>query len=183
MERLDEPLLGLQILAVDDEASNLLLLRRMLERAGYTRVATEADPFRAIQRFVELRPALVLLDLLMPGMDGLELMERLAPVAGGRSGIPFLVLTADATEETKRRALSSGAREFLTKPFSRSELLLRVRNLLEVQLLHEQLREHNAILERKLGERTRELDQAQLEILVHLALAAEARDDETQEHA
>jgi putative two-component system response regulator len=58
-----------------------------------------------------------------------------------------------------------------------------VRNLLEVQLLHEQLREHNAILERKLGERTRELDQAQLEILVHLALAAEARDDETQEHA
>jgi putative two-component system response regulator len=183
MERLDEPLLGLQILAVDDEASNLLLLRRMLERAGYTRVATETDPSRAIQLFVELRPALVLLDLLMPGMDGLELMERLAPVAGGRSGIPFLVLTADATEETKRRALSSGARDFLTKPFSQSELLLRVRNLLEVQRLHEQLREHNAILERKLGERTRELDQAQLEILVHLALAAEARDDETQEHA
>jgi putative two-component system response regulator len=183
MERLEESLQDLLILAVDDEASNLLLLRRMLERAGYTGVVTTADPSRASQLFVETRPALVLLDLHMPNMDGFELMERLAPVAGGRTGVPFLVLTADATEETKRRALSSGARDFLTKPFSQSELLLRVRNLLEVQMLHGRLREQNANLERQVAERTHDLEQARLEILVRLALAAEYRDDDTQQHA
>jgi putative two-component system response regulator len=93
------------------------------------------------------------------------------------------MLTADATEESKQRALSSGARDFLTKPFSQPELLLRVRNLLEVQSLHDRLREQNANLEQKIVERTRDLEHARLEILFRLALAAEYRDDHTQEHA
>lgn len=178
-----ESLHDLPILAVDDEPANLLLLRRMLERAGYRRLQTETDPVRAVRVFLEIEPSLVLLDLHMPAMSGFELMHRLGPEAGGRSGVPFLVLTADATEDTKQRALSSGARDFLIKPFSQSELLLRVRNLLEVQLLHARLREHNAGLEQKVAERTSDLEQARREILSRLALAAEYRDDQTQEHA
>jgi putative two-component system response regulator len=173
----------LGILAVDDEEVNLVVLRRLLEEAGYTRVHTVSDPTRVPRLFAEMEPDLVVLDLHMPKMDGFELMERLAPTAGGPGGVPFLVLTADATEEAKRRALSSGARDFLTKPFSATELLLRVRNLLEVQQLHRRLREQNASLERQVAERTRDLEQARLEILARLAVAAEYRDDDTQQHA
>ena len=183
MMRLEDGLSELRILAVDDEDVNLLLLRRVLERAGYTRVCTTADPSRVPGLFVEMEPDLVVLDLHMPRMDGFELMERLAPVAGGRAGVPFLVLTADITEEIKQRALDSGARDFLTKPFGQTELLLRVRNLLEVQRLHRRLREQNASLEQQVADRTRDLEQARLEVLGRLALAAEYRDDATQEHA
>jgi putative two-component system response regulator len=174
---------GQGILVVDDEEVNLLVLRRLLEQAGYRRVRTTSDPFRVLELFAETEPDLVVLDLHMPRMDGFTLMERLVPVTGGATGVPILVLTADATEEIKRRALSHGARDFLTKPYSATELLLRVRNLLEVQQLHRRLREQNADLEREVAERTQELEQARLEILVRLALAAEYRDDATQEHA
>jgi response regulator RpfG family c-di-GMP phosphodiesterase len=181
--RLEEALSVLPILVVDDEEMNLRFLRRALERAGCTRVQTTTDALRVPALFAETRPDLVVLDLHMPGMDGFGLMERLAPIAGGRSGVPFLVVTGDVSEEVKRRALESGARDFLTKPFSETELLLRVRNLLEVQRLHGSLREQNARLELQVAERTRDLEHARLEILGRLALAAEFRDDETQEHA
>jgi putative two-component system response regulator len=179
MHRAEPELRDLPILAVDDEEANLLLLRRMLERAGYTNVVTTRAPTEAPLLFVEKRPALVLLDLHMPEMDGFELMERLGPV----DGVPFLVLTADATDETKRRALAMGARDFLTKPLDGIELVLRVRNLLQVQHLQNRLLEHNARLEDKVAARTSDLERARLEILDRLALAAEYRDDATQEHA
>src|SRR4051795_4861592 len=116
----------LRILAVDDEDSNLLLLRRILERAGYTEVVVTTQPSQAPGLFVQMQPDLVLLDLHMPGMDGFELMERLALLTEAGSGVPVLALTADATHETKRRALEAGARDFLPKPLDRVELLLRV---------------------------------------------------------
>jgi putative two-component system response regulator len=183
VKRHEEGLGGLRILAVDDEDMNLLFLRRTLELAGYEHVTTEKDPSRVPGLFVRTEPDLVVLDLHMPGMDGFELMRHLAPIAGGRTGVPFLVLTGDGSEEVKRRALETGARDFLTKPFSPTELLLRVRNLLEVQQLHRQLREQNTSLEQQVAQRTRELEQARLEVLGRLALAAEYRDDATQEHA
>ena len=173
----------LPILAVDDEESNLLLLRQILERDGYTNVDTTTEPSRVPGMFAKSRPRLVLLDLHMPEMDGFELMERLDTMSGERRSIAFLVLTADATEATKRRALSMGARDFLTKPLDRIELLLRVRNLLHVEDLQDRLFEQNANLEDEVAERTRDLEQARLEILERLALACEYRDDDTQEHA
>lgn len=169
-----------RILVVDDEEWNLLLLRRMLERAGHTQVLSTPDPSRVPRLFVESDPDLVVLDLDLPKMDGFELMERLAPVAGSR-GVPFLALAHDATEKTKRRALESGASDFLTKPVSQADLLLRVHNLLEGQLLDGRMRERN--LERQVSDGTRDLEHARLEMCVHLALAAEYRDDDTQEHA
>jgi putative two-component system response regulator len=178
-----ESLNELRILAVDDEGSNLLLLRRILEGAGYTQVKATTDPTRIPGMFLEAEPDLVLLDLHMPVMDGFELMERLAGVVGDGSDVPFLALTADATEETKRRALSMGARDFLTKPLDKIELLLRVRNLLQVRQLQSRLQQQNERLEDQVVERTRDLELARLEILDRLALAAEYRDDDTQQHA
>jgi putative two-component system response regulator len=133
--------------------------------------------------FADAAPDLVLLDLHMPTIDGFALLEQLQPLQGHGSDVPFLVLTADATDETKRRALAAGASDFLTKPLDRVELLLRVRNLLNVKLLQDRLRTQNANLEYEVAERTRDLEQARVEILERLALAAEYRDDETQEHA
>lgn len=179
----EQELKQLAILAVDDEEANLLLLRRVLERAGHTSVATTTDPTQIPVLFLETHPRLLLLDLHMPRMDGFELMEALGPLTNERRNIPFLVLTADVTEEAKRRALALGARDFLTKPLDHIELVLRVRNLLHVQLLQDQLFEHNASLEDLVAERTLDLEHARLEILERLALAAEYRDDDTQEHA
>jgi putative two-component system response regulator len=179
----EQDLRRLRILAVDDEESNLLLLRRILERDGYTRLTVTTDPSRLPGLFVECQPDLVLLDLHMPGMDGFEVMDRLAPLTADGNDVPFLVLTADATDETMRRALAMGARDFLTKPLDRIELLLRVRNLLHAKNLQDRLREQNSNLEEKVIERTRDLDRARMEMLDRLALAAEYRDDQTQEHA
>jgi putative two-component system response regulator len=179
----EQELRRLPLLAVDDDEPTLLLLQRMLELAGHTNVEITTDPCRVPEMYAKLRPRLVLLDLHMPRMDGFELMERLGPLTGERRSIPFLVVTADPSDEVRRRALSLGARDFLTKPLDRIELLLRVRNVLQVQHLQDQLFEQNANLEHDVAERTRDLEQARLEILDRLALAGEYRDDDTQEHA
>jgi putative two-component system response regulator len=128
-------------------------------------------------------PDIVLVDLHMPGIDGFQLIEQLNAAAGADREIPILMLTADDADETKRRALALGARDIITKPFDQTELLLRVRNLIEVQQLHERTREQNVTLEQDVAERTHDLELAQLEMLDRLALAAEFRDDATQEHA
>ncbi|HTU78658.1 MAG TPA: response regulator [Solirubrobacteraceae bacterium] len=130
---------GLPILAVDDEESNLLLLRVLLHRAGYTNVKGTTDPSEVPELFVKNHPSLVILDLHMPEMDGFELIERLAAMADERRTTPFLVVTADVTEETRRSAISAGASDFLTKPLDRTELLVRVRNLLHIQHLQDRL--------------------------------------------
>ena len=178
-----EDLKDLPIVAVDDEDANVLLLRRVLERAGYTGLTTTTDPTEVLPLVEEHRPRLVLLDLHMPRMDGFELMERLGEFEGQRQGFPTLVLTADITDEAKRRALELGARDFLTKPIDHVELVLRVRNLLQVQQLQDRLVAQNASLEEQVAARTRELEVARLEILDRLALAGEYRDDDTQQHA
>lgn len=179
----EQELKDLPVLAVDDEEPNLLLLRRVLERAGYSDLTTTSDPCEVPALVQERRPRLLLLDLHMPRMDGFELMEQLEEIGDEGGDLPVLVLTADITEEAKRRALTLGARDFLTKPIDHVELVLRVRNLLHAQHLQDRLLAHNADLEEAVAARTRELERARLEVLDRLALAAEYRDDETQQHA
>jgi diguanylate cyclase (GGDEF)-like protein len=146
----DARITAARILIVDDEQSNVRLLERLLLTGGYTDVRGTTDSRAALALFNELQPDLVLVDLHMPHMDGFALMaalsERLAPT----EYLPFLVLTADTTRETKERALSSGAKDFLTKPLERMEVLLRTRNLLETRFLHVALKNENRELEAKL---------------------------------
>jgi putative two-component system response regulator len=173
----------LRILVVDDDPNNVLLLKRVLEQAGYDRVEGTTDPTQIVGMFAAEDADLVLLDMHMPEMDGFELMRRLGPLTGDGKRVPMLALTADRSEETKRQALAAGARDFVGKPFNQTELLLRVRNLLQVRELQKQLQERNDALEHAVARRTGELEQARLEILARLALAAEYRDDATQQHA
>jgi signal transduction histidine kinase len=136
------------ILVVDDEEANVDLLEQMLARAGYTNVLGITDPRRVLPLLRERQPDLILLDLLMPHLDGYAVLEQLRPEIGEDVYLPVLVLTADITSAAKQRALSLGAHDFLTKPFDHIELLLRLRNLLQTRFLHLRLRHQNALLER-----------------------------------
>jgi len=141
-----------RILIVDDEEANLLVLRRMLERAGLPNLMTVSDSSVAIERFLSFEPDLVLLDLHMPHPDGFEILSQLEPLVPRDTYVPILVLTADITDSARERALAIGARDFLTKPFRYNELLLRINNLLETRALHSQLRRDKAILEARMRE-------------------------------
>jgi putative two-component system response regulator len=171
------------VLIVDDEPANLRLLERMLARAGYSNTITTERPTQALELLDGAAPDIVLLDLHMPEMDGLEVMEAVRRAFPAESYLPFIILTADVSSQTRERALASGAMDFITKPFEVAEVLLRIGNLLHTRALHQELRLRNEELEVRVRERTRELEQARLDMLDRLALAAEFRDDATGEHA
>lgn len=175
----EERFRGARILVVDDEAPNILLMQRILQKAGYRNVTTTSDPESVVSLVDDLEPDLLLLDLMMPRVDGFEVMGSLR--ASGRD-VPVLVLTADATQEVKRRALRAGARDFLTKPFDVDEVLLRIANMLDIRFLTMRLSDQNAALEDRVRERTRDLEEAHIETFERLALAAEYRDDDTGQH-
>ena len=171
-----------RILLVDDSPDLVVILQSMLEREGYTELISTSDPSQVVDLYLAYRPDLILLDLHMPKMNGLDVMAKLAEVTRGEF-IPIVMLTGDQSPEAKLRALGGGARDFLTKPFDRTEVHLRIKNLLEMRHLHQELRQQNAVLEQKVAARTKDLERAKLEILERLALAAEFRDDATGEHA
>ena len=170
------------ILIVDDEPANVALLEQVLAQGGYANFRSTTDSRQVLPLFQEFQPDLVLLDLLMPHFDGYAVMKQLCGKIGPETYLPILVLTADVTPQAKQRALTLGARDFLTKPFDITEVLLRIRNLLETRELHLMLRDQNLMLEKRVRERTRDLEEAQYEILDRLSLAAEYRDDRTGEH-
>jgi len=177
-----------RILVVDDEQINIQVLERIFE-PGYADLTSTTDSRKAIEIYREFRPDLVLLDLRMPHVDGLQLLEQFSREIPETAYLPILVLTSDSSGETKRRALSGGAKDFLTKPLSPFEVRLRVQNLLETRFLHLELKEQNRSLEVRVAERTRalvrrteELEEARVEILERLARAAEFRDDDTGQH-
>lgn len=171
-----------KVLIVDDEWANVHLLERFLKEAGFTNLCSTTDSRETVRVYREMRPDIVLLDLLMPFFDGFAVMRLLREEMEPGAYVPILVLTADVTNETKQRALSSGAKDFLTKPLDLTEVLLRIRNLLDTRMLHLQIRAHSDELEEKVRERTRELEESKAEILERLATACEYRDYATGEH-
>jgi putative two-component system response regulator len=170
-----------RILVIDDELNNVEILQRILSRAGFTNVEATTDSREAASLYVRQRPDLILLDLHMPHLDGIDVMDQLNEIAEA-SYLPILILSADLTPEARREALSRGAKDFVAKPFMQDELLLRIRTLLETRLLYLQIQSQNQFLEAKVRERTRALEEAQIEILERLAVAAEFRDDNTGQH-
>ena len=170
-----------RILIVDDEPNNVEMLRRILDREGFGRIESTTDSREAASLYVQHRPDLILLDLRMPHLDGLDVMTQLNEIAEA-SYLPILILSGDLTPEARRDALSRGAKDFVSKPFQQDELLLRIRTLLETRLLYLQIQSQNQLLEAKVRERTRALEEAQVEIVARLAVAAEFRDDNTGQH-
>ena len=169
------------ILVVDDEELNLTLITTMLHRAGYRCVTTLSDARQLEHRLAATQPDLVILDLHMPQRDGYEVIQALQPWIIAEY-LPLLVLTGDYSVDARHRALALGARDFLTKPFDNVELTLRVRNLLETRLLYQDVRRQNRALLEAVHGRTRELEDARIEVLERLAIAAEYRDDDTSRH-
>lgn len=146
----------MKILVIDDEPANVALLVKLLAHAGYTRVQSITDPRAALETCSTFAPDLILLDLLMPHLDGFAVLESLRS-ADRELFLPVIVLTADAMEDTKRRALRAGATDFLLKPFDCVEVLLRIGNLLEMKRLHQQLDNLRAAYEEALHARSLEI--------------------------
>lgn len=137
-------ILNAAILIVDDQAANVRLLEQILYKAGYVRVSTTMDPHSVCAMHRENHYDLILLDLQMPGMDGFQVMESLKEIETD-GYLPVLAVTAQPAH--KLRALQSGAKDFVSKPFELAEVLMRVHNMLEVRLLHEAARNHAKMLE------------------------------------
>lgn len=147
-----------RVVIVDDEASNVRLLERILELFGCKAIFSTTDSREALKLCLEMVPDIVLLDLHMPHVDGFALIEQLRQVTREEDYLPILVLTADITMETKRRALASGAKDLVTKPLDHSEVILRIKNLLENRFLHQALHRQNELLEEQVRERTAEVE-------------------------
>jgi EAL domain-containing protein (putative c-di-GMP-specific phosphodiesterase class I)/DNA-binding NarL/FixJ family response regulator len=167
-----------RVLVVDDNPANVALLEAVLTRAGAHHVHTATDPRDALARFDDIDPDIVLLDLHMPHLDGYAVLEEIVRRAAG-SYLPVIVLTADTTREAIHRALGSGARDFVTKPFDAAEVALRVHNLLETRYLYAELRRHNARLHEQLTG-YQELERAERESwqLKHDRIARTIRDEQ-----
>jgi two-component system NtrC family sensor kinase len=144
-----------RILIVDDQTANLQALTAVLGFAGYANIKSLSDSREFLTVFQEFQPDLVLMDLHMPHVDGLAAMDQMATVTGEDDYLPILILTGDGRSEAKEKALSHGAHDFLSKPLNRTEVQLRVRNLLETRHLHRQLKAQNASLEQQVLERTK----------------------------
>lgn len=147
-------ILNASILIVDDQAANVQLLEQMLREAGYQSLTSTMDPFAVCALHRDNHYDLILLDLQMPGMDGFQVMEGLKEdqIDGY---IPILVITAQPSH--KLRALASGAKDFVAKPFDLVEVKTRIHNMLEVRLLYKKLEQYNRVLEQRVLERTAEL--------------------------
>ncbi|MDZ4859963.1 MAG: adenylate/guanylate cyclase domain-containing protein [Candidatus Hydrogenedentes bacterium] len=145
-------ILDAKILIVDDQEANVLLLERTLRGAGYTSIASTMASCEVCDLHRKNSYDLILLDLQMPGMDGFEVMEGLKEIEAG-GYLPVLVVTAQPGH--KLRALQSGAKDFVSKPFDLVEVLARVHNMLEVRLLHlkTKLLYARVVAEQKVSER------------------------------
>ena len=131
--------------------------------------------------FQELKPDLVLLDIRMPNLDGFQVMGQLK-VINKQPYLAILVLTSEEDRDTRLRALESGAKDFLNKPFDKIEVLMRIRNLLEASLVHKEYQRQNQTLEEAVAVRTRELLETQKDVIHRLGRAAEYRDNDTGTH-
>lgn len=126
---------GARILIIDDEPANVLLMERALQKSGYTALTSTTSAARGLGLFREVHPDLVILDVHMPEVNGLVLLDRLRAEIPADSYLPVLVMTADVQPEVKLDALARGAKDFLTRPLDLREVLLRVRTLLEARFL------------------------------------------------
>jgi len=169
------------ILIVDDEVVNIKLLEKLLHGAGYQNILSTQSPTDVLALVNEHNIDLIILDLNMPEMSGFDVMKQLHsnPLQYPPS---ILVLTAQHAREFRIDALDQGARDYVTKPFDRSELLARVRNLLEAKLADRFLAEQNQMLENMVQARTKQLHHTRLQVVQRLGRAAEYRDNETGLH-
>ncbi|HJU10843.1 MAG TPA: response regulator, partial [Candidatus Binataceae bacterium] len=153
-----------RILIIDDQPSNIALLEKILHQNGYVQYRSIADSRATIREFQEFQPDLILLDLMMPELDGYAILAELQSLIRPETYLPILVITADASQKAKRRALSLGTKDFITKPIDATETILRIENLLKTRWLYGQVRQQTEDLlatNRQLRASNRELSALQ----------------------
>ncbi|WP_317932480.1 HD domain-containing phosphohydrolase [Halioxenophilus sp. WMMB6] len=170
-----------KILIVDDDPVNIAIFEKILRQAGYHRIDSTIDPGAVRALYRNNGYDLIALDIHMPIWTGFDVLEQLR-ADNPTDYLPVLVLTSDTGVETQNRCLASGAKDFITKPFKKEEVLLRVHNILEVRLLHKQLKQQRDQLEEKVLERTQQLYNTQLKLIESLAKTAEYRDTGSGSH-
>jgi putative two-component system response regulator len=185
-----------RILIVDDQEDNVFFLEQVLKRKGFNQLLSLSDPREVLPLVCAELPDLVLLDLMMPHLDGFTVMAQLRDAVSEAEFLPIIVLTANTDMEARHKALREGANDFLTKPLDAIEVVQRTRNLLQSRALHKAQQRYSEELEFRIFERSRELQEAnerlelsnrelenaKLELLARLARAAEYRDDDSGEH-
>ena len=170
-----------KVMIVDDEPINIRVTRKYLSDAGYSNFVTCSDAPKALEIMQAEMPDIVLLDIIMPVVDGLAILWEMRATAQLRN-LPVLILTASNEPQTKVKALEMGATDFLTKPLDPSELIPRVRNTLMVKAHQDHLERYAERLEEAVRRRTRELAFSRREIIECLAWTAECRDKEPGRH-
>jgi putative two-component system response regulator len=170
-----------RIAIVDDEPINIKVVRKHLQVAGYTDFITTSDSTTAVALIAEQQPDVILLDIMMPQVDGIQILAAVRASEKMRH-LPVLILTASTDAQTKLRALDAGATDFLPKPVDPNDLIPRLRNALLVKAHHDHLSRYAQDLEHQVRIRTAELEASQLQIIHCLARAGECRDDNTGHH-
>jgi PleD family two-component response regulator len=150
--------LNSRILIVDDQTANVLLLERILQQSGYRNVASLTDSRQVMEEFRRFQPDLLLLDLMMPRVDGYAILTQLREWIAAETYFPILVITADVSSAAKQKALSLGAKDFLTKPIDTTEAALRIYNLLETRWLYRELHAQNQVLTEQVRESRQQLE-------------------------
>ena len=178
----------MKILIVDDEAVNREFIKFVFKDTGLE-VIEAANGEEALRVIEKEKPDVILLDIIMPGVLGYEVCKKVKSNPETMH-IPIIMLTALGDSVSKTKALELGADEYITKPFDKNELILRVRNMIKIKKYYELIKDYNQVLEEEVRKKTfeikeayKKLDEAYLELVYRLGRAAEYRDDETGEHA
>ncbi len=176
-----DKLLQAKILVVDDQDISIRLLEAILKKDGFTNITLTTDPRQVKALYQEIRPEVLILDLTMPHLDGFQIMEQLKEIDGD-TYLPIIVISDEQNQEVRFRALESGAKDFLNKPYDRVEVLIRIKNMIEVRMLHNEIQDQNKVLEQRVKDRTQKLYESQVDVIQRLARAVEYRDSETGMH-
>ncbi len=168
------------ILLADDDPVIIKYLSTLLARHDY-QYLTARNGAEAIERAKSNRPDLILLDVMMPEMDGLEVCKKLRSDSSTQH-IPIIVITGSMDRELKVKGLSAGANDFLTKPLDRSELMVRVKNLLRLKEFEDFLRNYNELLKGEVKEKTWQIREGYVDTILRLTMVAEYKDEETAAH-
>ncbi len=170
-----------RVLIVDDNTTNLTLFRHLLKKIDGVESICFDQPLKALEWCADNEPDLVLLDYMMPEMDGLEFIEHFRKIKEYKD-IPIVVITADTENEVRHRALNLGAYDFLNKPIDKTEFLARLRNLLVLRESQIALANRADWLAKEVKKATAELRSREKEMILRLSKAAEHRDPETGQH-
>jgi putative two-component system response regulator len=170
-----------KVMIVDDEVFNIKVVQTHLSLAGYKHFITTTQPALVMAMIAKEMPDVILLDIMMPEISGLEILRTLRATES-LSHIPTIILTAAESEQIKMEALELGATDFLNKPVNLAELVVRVRNVLLVKAHQDHLKRNTRELADQVRRRTAELAASRLELIHCLARVAEYRDNETGRH-